>query len=371
MFLALKELKHAKLRYTLMSVIIVLIAWLVFILSGLGNGLSTLSAAAIKNLDADYVVYEDGAKATFSKSLISESLINDIKKNKEVKDATPFGAAMAAISHGKSNEEKTDVAILGIKPGGFIEPKTIEGKQLDPSIKNGVIANTTLKDKGYKLGDEIQVDGSTVKLKIIGFVENETYNHLPVLFSTLNQWRSYAYAAPGSNNGIEDAINAVVLQAPNLDAAQLDKQIDGIETVTKNAAINGMPGYMEENGTILMMLAFLIVISAFVIAVFFYVITIQKTQQFGVMKAIGASNSFITKAIVSQVFVLSVVGILIGAALTYLTALVFPENMPFDLNGTLVVLYGIALLLISLLSSLISVRQITKIDPLTALGRVE
>ena len=48
MFLALKELKHAKLRYTLMSIIIVLIAWLVFILSGLGNGLSTLSAATVK-----------------------------------------------------------------------------------------------------------------------------------------------------------------------------------------------------------------------------------------------------------------------------------------------------------------------------------
>ena len=56
-----------------------------------------------------------------------------------------------------------------------------------------------------------------------------------------------------------------------------------------------MPGYTEENGTIIMMLAFLIVISAFVIAVFFYVITIQKTQQFGVMKAIGASNGLSLK----------------------------------------------------------------------------
>ncbi|MGX9135525.1 ABC transporter permease [Rummeliibacillus sp. JY-2-4R] len=371
MFLALKELKHAKLRYTLMSVIIVLIAWLVFILSGLGNGLSTLSAATIKNLDADYVVYEDGAKATFSKSLISESLIDSIKKNDNVKQATPFGASMAAISHGKKEDEKTDIAVLGINPGDFIEPKVIEGKQLDRSTKNGVLANESLKEKGYKIGDKIQIDGSIIKLKIIGFVEGETFNHLPVLFSTLDQWRDYTFAAPGSNNGIKDVVNAIVLQAPNLNHVQLDKSIKGIETVTKSTAINGMPGYMEENGTILMMLAFLIVISAFVIAVFFYVITIQKTQQFGVMKAIGASNSFITRAIISQVFVLSVVGILIGGALTYLTALVFPENMPFNLDGTLVVLYGIALLVISLLSSLISVRQIVKIDPLTALGRVE
>lgn len=132
-----------------------------------------------------------------------------------------------------------------------------------------------------------------------------------------------------------------------------------------------MPGYKEETGTIIMMLAFLIVISAFVIAVFFYVITIQKTSQFGVMKAIGASNRFISKAIVAQVFILSSFGILAGVGLTYLTALAFPKNMPFDLDAKLVVLYAVALLIISLLSSIISVRQVTKIDPLTALGRVE
>ena len=161
------------------------------------------------------------------------------------------------------------------------------------------------------------------------------------------------------------------LKAPNLDAAQLDKEIKGIETVTKSVAVKEMPGYKEETGTISMMLAFLIVISAFIIAVFFYVITIQKTPQFGVMKAIGASNRFISKAIVAQVFILSFFGIMVGIGLTYLTALAFPKDMPFDLDPKLVVIYAISLLVISLLSSVVSVRQITKIDPLTALGRVE
>ena len=149
------------------------------------------------------------------------------------------------------------------------------------------------------------------------------------------------------------------------------KAVDGVEVVTKSAAINGMPGYTAENGTIMMMLVFLIVISAFVIAVFFYVLTIQKTQQFGVMKAIGASNGFIARAIVSQVFVLSFFSILIGIGLTYLTAMVFPEEMPFNLDPVLVIIYGIVLLAISVGSSLFSVRRISKIDPLTALGRVE
>jgi putative ABC transport system permease protein len=373
LFLALKELKHAKFRYLMMSIIIILIAWLVFILSGLGNGLSTLSAATIKNLNANYVIYEKNAGATFSKSIISADLTNEIRKNKNVKDAASFGSSMASVSKEKTEDssKKTDVALIGIEKSSFIEPNVIEGKQLSTDQKFGVLANISLKDAGYKVGDELLVSNSKMKLKIMGFVENETFNHLPVLFMNIDTWRDYQYAAPGSDNDIHNPVQAIILKAPQLDAAKLDKEVHGIETVTKSVAVKGMPGYKEENGTILMMLVFLIVISAFIVAVFFYVITIQKTAQFGVMKAIGASNKFISKAIVAQVFILSFFGIVVGIAFTYLTALAFPENMPFDLDAKLVGIYALGLLVISLLSSIISVRQITKIDPLTALGRVE
>lgn len=374
MFLALKELKHGKLRFTMIGLIIILIAWLVFILSGLGNGLSTLSAATIKNWEAEHVVYEDGAGATFSKSLLSQSLQSKIEAQPGVEEVAPFSQSVIAVlplDGVAEGEDKVDAALLGIEAGSFLLPEVIEGKAVDPNIKNGVVANITLKNtNGYEIGD-IAIDGSELNAEIIGFVKNETFNHLPSLFANMDFVREFKYSAPGSNNGVEDAINAFAILGKDVDAAQIEKEVDGVEVVTKSEAINGMPGYTAENGTIMMMLVFLIVISAFVIAVFFYVLTIQKTQQFGVMKAIGASNGFIAKAIVSQVFVLSFFSILLGIALTYLTAMVFPEEMPFNLDPVLVIIYGIVLLVISVGSSLFSVRRISKIDPLTALGRVE
>lgn len=375
MFLALKELKHGKLRFTMIGLIIVLIAWLVFILSGLGNGLSTLSAATIKNWEAEHVVYENGAGAKFSKSLLSQSLQSKIEAQPGVEEVAPFSQAVIAIlpiDGVAEGEDKVDAALLGIEASSFLHPEVIEGKAIEPSIKNGVVANVTLKHQnGYEIGDEIAIDGSELNAKIIGFVKNETFNHLPSLFANMDFVREYKYSAPGSNNGVEDAINAFAILGKDVDAVQIEKEVDGVEVVTKSSAINGMPGYTAENGTIMMMLVFLIVISAFVIAAFFYVLTIQKTQQFGVMKAIGASNGFIARAIVSQVFVLSFFSILIGIGLTYLTAMVFPEEMPFNLDPVLVIIYGIVLLVISVGSSLFSVRRISKIDPLTALGRVE
>jgi len=372
LFLAIKELKHSKLRFLLIGFITVLIAWLVFILAGLGNGLSNLSAATFKNMDADYVVFEEGSRNSMSRSILSESMIDQLKEQADVKDAAGMGATMTTVINDTDVDEvKVDAAIIGITPGSFLEPKVIEGRQLDANNPLEVIANDSLKDQGYKIGDTLKIEGSLEELKIVGFVTNETYNHIPSIFTTLDKWRAVQYAAPGSNKGIEDPVNAIMLQGENINAENLSKSFDNTDIVTKAAAIQGLPGYKEESGTITLMLAFLLAISAFVLGVFFYVLTLQKSNQFGILKAIGASNRFLGRSIVSQVFVLSLTSIIIGILLTYGTALILPEGMPFMLDVRLVVIYSLLLLVISTLGSLISVRRITKIDPLLAIGRVE
>lgn len=373
MFLALKELGRNKFRFFMIGIITVLIAWLVFILSGLGNGLSTLNAAAFINMKADNVTFEKGSRASMSRSLLSESRTAELEKQANVTAASPMGYSMATIlkKGSSSDNDKVDITILGVQPGSFLEPKVTEGKPLNQDKAVNVIVNHSLKDKGFKIGDTLTIEGSLEKMKIAGFVENQTYNHLPVVFTTLDKWRTIHFAAPGSDNGIKDPVSAIMLQGKSIEAKKLNKHFLKTETVTKAAAIQGMPGYKEENGTITMMLAFLFAISAFVLAVFFYVLTLQKSNQFGILKAIGASNRFLGKTIVSQVFFVSLTSIIAGILLTYGTAFILPPEMPFSLDGKLVAVYAVVLLVISILSSLISVHRITKIDPLQAIGRAE
>lgn len=373
MFLALRELKHGKFRFIMIGVITILIAWLVFILSGLGNGLSTLSAAAYKNMNASYVTFEKGSKNSMSRSLLSESQVNTLKNINGVTDATPIGSSMATVykGHSKSNNAKVDVAIIGIKPHSFIEPNIIEGSTLQSNNPLNVLANKTLKNNGFHIGDSLSIDGSQQKLKIVGFVKNESYNHLPAIFTTLDKWRSIQFAAPGSSKGITNPVNAIILQGKNIDTKMLNTKFPSTKTVTKSEAIQGIPGYKEESGSITMMLAFLLAISSLVLAVFFYVLTLQKSNQFGILKAIGASNMFLGKAIISQVFIISIISIAIAVLLTYETELILPKAMPFALSPNLVIIYAVILLVISILSSLVSVRNITKIDPLQAIGRNE
>ena len=373
MFLSLREIKHSKMKFLMIIVIFVLMAWLVFILSGLGNGLSSLAASSFKNMKADYVLFEQGSKSSMSKSLLSGQLVEELEKMPNVSAAAPMGGSMATALKGDSrkNEDKVDIAILGILPGSFLEPNVAEGKPLAADSPTRVIVDTSMKDEGFKLGDTFKLDGMEEALTITGFVEDQTYNHLPAVFIPIAEWRKIAFAAPGSDKGIEAPVNAIMLQGPDIDPETINAKLTNTDTVTRSEAVQGLPGYKEENGSIMMMLGFLLVISAFVLGVFFYVMTMQKTNQFGIMKAIGAKNGFLIRSIMSQVLVLSLISIVIGILLTYGTAAIMPQGMPFRLESNLVMVYSFILLIIALLSSLVSVRKITKIDPLKALGRME
>ncbi|MCD1261005.1 ABC transporter permease [Paenibacillus athensensis] len=373
MYLALRELNKYRLRFSMIGLIFVLIAWLVFILSGLGNGLQTLAASTFQNMKADYAVFEAGARVSMSRSLLSADRVQEAAGLPGVKAASPIGSSMATAIRGEeaAGGTKLDIALIGIEPGSFLEPAVVEGSGLSADRPDGVIVNRTMKDEGFQLGDTFRLDGSTASLTIVGFVSNQTYNHVASVFTPMPKWRTIAFAAPGADKGISQPVNAIMLQGEQIDATLLDSRLAGTETVTRAAAIKGMPGYKEENGTIMMMLAFLLVISAVMLGVFFYVFTMQKTNQFGIMKAIGAGSGFLGRAVVSQVFVVSLVSIAVGIALTYVTAAFMPKGMPFLLDTKLVAAYSVILLVIAVLSSLVSVRKIVHIDPLQALGRAD
>lgn len=375
MFLAYKELWFSKKRFFLIGFIIMLITWLVFMLSGLGNGLSDLGTAVIRYSDMDLAVFEEDAEFTLGKSLLPQSVLEEVAQVEGVEEVASIATAAGAILHGSTTEEeagkKTSVLFVGVEPGSFLEPEVASGEPLEAREPNRVLVDSSLMVEGFELGDTITLSGIGTEYEIGGFVDNQTLNHMPAVYVTADTLRDFKYLVPGSDMGIEKPVSAVFLKGNNLDREELTAAIDGIEVANKAETLNGVPGYKAESGTINLMLWLLIFISAFVIAVFFYVLTTQKVHQFGVMKAIGASNAFVIKSVVSQVFLLSTVSILIGAGLTYLMTLILPEGMPFHLLPEMVIVYSLVLLATSLIGSLFSIRSIVKIDPITALGRVE
>ena len=66
--------------------------------------------------------------------------------------------------------------------------------------------------------------------------------------------------------------------------------------------------------------------------------------------------------------IVTVIGVAIGAVLSFLLSLTFPPTVPIVFNGMTSALAVIALLLIGPLGGLVSIRYAVRIEPLKALG---
>lgn len=370
MFLALREFRHSRVRYLLIGAIITLIAWLVFLLSGLANGLSTDNGAALIHMKADHLVFESNVKLYLHRSILPLADVAKIQQIPGVKSAAPLGQLTVTVQRSDSSTQ-IDATILAIDPSSILAPRIVGGQALTASASNDVVIDDSFKRFGVKLGDRLLITPSDQPLVVTGFTTGQKYNHLPVIFTTIPLWQSLKFAAPGSAGNVVNPISAVAIQADSAAANRVAQQIPGVEVATRQLALESLPGYKEENGTITMMLVFLFVIAAFVLAVFFYVITLQKSNQFGVLKALGAGTRFLAQDLVSQVMVLTVMGVVVGAALTFAVAAVIPPELPFALSYRLIVIYGVILLLVGLIGTLLSLRRIANIDPLVAIGRVD
>lgn len=143
---------------------------------------------------------------------------------------------------------------------------------------------------------------------------------------------------------------------------------EDLTTYSINKYIQTLPGYTAQVLTFSIMIIFLILIVAFVLGIFVYVLTIQKTSMFGVMKAQGISNLYIGSSVIYQTLALVGIGIIIGLILTSLTGFFLANIVPFAINILFYLIITIGFFLFALLGALFSVKVVLKIDPLKAIG---
>lgn len=349
MFLAWNEIKRNKLKFGLIIGILVLISYLLFLLSGLASGLINMNTEGIKKWKADAIVLNKDANQTVQQSVVKSSDVEG-----KFKEEAPLKQIGVIASNGESEE---NALLFGVTSNSFLIPKIEKGKKFNKD--NDVVIDQSLKDKGFKVGDTITLSQSDEKLHIVGVSESAKYNASPVIFANDKIIEKINPALSS------DKTNAVVVKDSNWKDKNVDKDLEviGIDDFVEN-----LPGYKPQNLTMNFMITFLFVISATVIGVFLYVITLQKKNLFGVLKAQGFTNGFLMKMVLAQTFILALIGTLIGLILTLLTSLVLPEAVPVQFNIGTLIIFGIVLILTSLVGSLFSVLSIRKIDPLKAIG---
>ncbi|MRU90978.1 FtsX-like permease family protein [Staphylococcus aureus] len=349
MFLAWNEIRRNKLKFGLIIGVLTMISYLLFLLSGLANGLINMNKEGIDKWQADAIVLNKDANQTVQQSVFNKKDI----ENKYKKQAT-LKQTGEIVSNG---HQKDNILVFGVEKSSFLVPSLIEGHKATKD--NEVLADETLKNKGFKIGDTLSLSQSDEKLHIVGFTESAKYNASPVIFT------NDATIAKINPRLTGDKINAVVVRDSNWKDKKLNQEL---EAVSINDFIENLPGYKPQNLTLNFMISFLFVISATVIGIFLYVMTLQKTSLFGTLKAQGFTNGYLANVVISQTLILALFGTAFGLLLTGVTGAFLPDAVPVKFDVLTLLVFAIVLMIVSVLGSLFSILTIRKIDPLKAIG---
>lgn len=355
MFLAIKELKYSKTKFALIIAVVILISYLVYFLTSLANGLASSYTNAIKKWGSEEIILTVDSNDNMMMSYMQQ---DDYDKIQADGVKAKLGLFPAVINNPLAEnvlETRVDVYFFGIDDNSFIKPSELKDIIL---TGNKVIVDEELKKEGYKVGDNFGVTGSTQQFEIIGFSSKTTYQTAPVVFMSLDTWQEYRYGTVNT----PDLYSGVIVKGTTSDLPS------NLISYTTDDYISTLPGYTAQVLTFSVMIVFLIIITAFVLGIFIYVLTIQKTSMFGVMKAQGISNGYIGASVIVQTFLLVAFGIVAGLGLTVLTGIFLADVVPFAVNIVFYLVITAAFFLFALFGGLFSVSAVLKIDPLKAIG---
>ncbi|MFJ8692149.1 ABC transporter permease [Streptomyces roseolilacinus] len=358
MFVAWRDLKFAKGRFALMGTVIVLITLLVDLLSGLTAGLGRQNVSAITGLPADRIAFDapsGGRDLSYTNSTVTAEQWLRWARTPGVTSAEPLGITTTRATAG---DRSTGVSAFGVRPGSPLAPDS--GEIDDGSV---VLSTTAADDLGLKPGDTFALAGQ--KLTVAAVRGDASFSHTPVIWTSLTTWRKTA--PPTAADG--PTATVVALSTASTADTRAADEAAGTKTVSREDSLSAIGSYASENGSLQLMRGFLFAISALVIGAFFTVWTIQRSADVAVLKALGASTAGLLKDALGQALVLLAGGTLVGTGIAAaLGALVAGSAVPFLLTPATVLFPAAVMVLLGVLGAALSIRRITSVDPLTALG---
>lgn len=365
MFLAFNEIRHSKLRYGLIVLTIALISYLTFILSALAFGLAQSNRTVIDTWDAQNIVLNSDVDGVLRQSSLTQKQIDDISSDGQIARL----GELSDIASGSKQGTKKGIEVLGVSTDEFIYNSiAIEsGKNFQSTYE--AVADDSLKAQGYVLGEKLKLSSGGHELTLVGFTHHSQLSVAPVVYVSLDTWHELKFGrstqtqstqtspsdtSPGSNV----AGSAVVIRN-----GKLNHSVEGTQELSINEFIEKLPGYSAQNITFNLMIGFLFVITLIIIAIFLYILTMQKIANYTVLKIQGIPTGFLVRGTFGQALLLSITGVIIGAILTALTAIPIPATVPISFNIPMLTIDGLAIIAMSLLGALVSAATIVKIKP--------
>ena len=377
-YLTLKEIWRNKLRFALVIGVVALLTILVLFTAALAEGLGSGNREYLEKLDGDLIVYQDTAQLQTSSSRMDQAVIRSLRRVEGVKQVGPIAFSSGTIVRA-TGKGTLDISLVGVVPGLPGEPPVVQGRSLGRSDAAEAIIDRRVADQaGLRVGDTMTLktvqgtDEKEHRVVIIGLSDGRAFFLRPSVFLPYRAWDKLRAKAVIDDEPGEVIFNIAAVQLDDpaqqkVMAQRLAEQVRNIVAVDRKTAYQATPGYAAQQNTLNTQQIFSLLIGALVVGGFFQIQMLQRVNQIGMLKAIGASNFTIGVAFILQIILVTLLGVAVGGAGVAALALGLPSAIPIAFNPLGILAAVGALVLIGPLGGIVAVRSLLKIEPLTAL----
>ncbi|CAA7626112.1 ABC transporter permease [Magnetospirillum sp. SS-4] len=376
MTLAFRDIRHKLGRFMLTCLGLSLLLGVVLSMIGIYRGIVDDALSLARAPGADLWVVESGTRGPFAEA---SKMPGDTR---EMVARIPGIAAAGSMTYQtvetSHRGQGMRLQVVGFEPGRMGGPAAIvEGRAI--AIRHGEAVID--RRAGLTVGERLRLGREEVT--IVGL----TANHVstggdPVVFLGLRDAQKIQFLpkpsayrrdqARGAPPPATDTVNTVVARLePDTAPEEIARQIGrwkhlGAITQLRQETILVQSVVEKARRQLGLFTAILMVVSAVVISLIIYTMTMDKTREIATLKLIGAPDRTIVGLILQQALAMGMIGFVMGWGLISLVADTFPRRVLLMTEDA--ALLGVVVALVCIVASGLGVRLALRIDPATALG---
>lgn len=376
MNLAYRDIRHNLGRFLLTCMGLGLLLGVVLAMIGIYRGLVVEALTIARAPAIDLWVVEANTRGPFAEaSRIPGDLREAVARIAGVSAAGSITYQTVETEHRGAKLRLYVIGYEPTRPGG--PPQVIAGREIARSHFEIVADRST----GLTLGERIHL-GRNV-FTVVGLTHQQVNSGGdPAVYITLPDAQKLQFdlappaarvqLARGASGSSRDTVNAVVARLqPNASpdaVAETVRRWKHLAAITQEGQELILTRSLVDRARrqIGLFTSLLLVVSAVIIALIIYTMTMEKLKQIATLKLIGAADRTIIGMIVQQALALGLIGFAIGATLIANIKDYFPRRVVLEPDNVLIL--GLIVFAVCLFSSGLGVRAALRVDPATALG---
>ena len=364
MFLALREMRRAAVRFLLLTGAIGLLVFLILFQQSLQNGLLTSFIGAIENQSAPVLVYSVDGRRNLQGSVITPDLEEQIRQVDGVGEVSQIGQGTFSV---RADDSLTTAAVIGYSDPSLGAPETVVQGRLPDAAGEAVALDSAAED-GFDVGDSVTVEPGGEEIRIVGLAEQIGYQ-ASTLFTDYDTFSAAVMSANPDATGVLPAVLGISPADGVSDdelVSRINDAVPDADALTRADAAAETPGVAQVRQSFQVIFLLYGMVVPLISGLFFLIITLQKAGALTLLRAVGVQAPVLVRSLLFQVFLVMAAGLAVGIALYFPLSSQRLGGIPLSFETTAVIVWSVLLLVLGVLSALFAARRVLRIDPIDA-----